>query len=567
MVLGFALALALATRSEGRTSPSGDAVPSVAASVGRIDVKPGPRGLTIRINLSAPVMPTSDRVENPDRLVFDFPSSQLKGGNRHVPVNQGPIRELRLSQFSINPAVARIVVDLKERLDFQVNTVGNEVVIEILFPNGATATESSTALSVPAERQTAAQAGQPQKQPEPVPFGRERGRPPGAYDLMAKAKSLKIGDLQVLEEKADGGDPEAQTMFALAYHAGVLLRRDDAESILLLEKAAARNFAAAEESLGIFAQTGVGGPPDPANALVWYKKAVQHGSLDAATDIALIYANGNGVTKDSALAVSWFRKAAEGGDGSAQYNLALMYDRGEEVPRDRKESLHWLNAAADQNVIPAILDLGRLSLHPPDAGKPDAEQAVRYYTRAAELGSPLAQAILGNIYANGTQGQVDYEQSVKWYRKAAEQGQPEGQFGLGVRYALGQGVPMDLEEAHRLFSGAAAQGLADAQFDLATMYEEGKGSAVDTEQAVHYYQLSADQGFAPAQFRYGKFLARSTTSRDRVAAYKWLMLAQDSIKQSAAALSGLRSLMSDQEIAEAERRVDKWRVEHQPNPH
>ena len=185
---------------------------------------------------------------------------------------------------------------------------------------------------------------------------------------MAKAKSLTVGDLQQLEDKAAAGDPDAQTMLALAYHAGLLLKRDDAEARRLLHKAAGSGSVAAEETLGIFAATGVGmDKPAPAEALQWYAKAADDGSVDAATDIALMYANGNGVTKDVTQAVKWFRRAAEGGDASAQYDLALMYERGDGVRLDYREAIRWLTAAADQNLVPAMLDLAEILFEPPNS--------------------------------------------------------------------------------------------------------------------------------------------------------------------------------------------------------
>ncbi len=91
---------------------------------------------------------------------------------------------------------------------------------------------------------------------------------------MAKAKSLSVEDLDALEEKTEARDPDAQTMLALAYHAGVLLKRDDAEALRLLHRAADRGSMAAEESLGIFSEGGIGMErPAPADALNWYDES------------------------------------------------------------------------------------------------------------------------------------------------------------------------------------------------------------------------------------------------------------------------------------------------------
>jgi hypothetical protein len=546
-----------------------DSSPAPYAKIEHADITLKPNGLSIEIVLSAPYLPQGVALTNPDRLVFDFPGFTLRAGNRQMPIDNGPVRRFRAALYQSAPPVARIVVDLREPVNFDVKSVGNKVVIEVPFPNAGSVPAASKLPPVPVEKkkdqETAGATAD--TAPKPVTAAPNQVSSASAYKLQDKAKDLKVEDLQSLEDKASAGDPEAESLLALALRSGTLLRRDDAEAIRLLRKAADQGSMAAQESLGIFSAMGIGmEQPSPAEALVWYKKAAQQGSLDAATNIALMYDDGRGVPKDPAQAMIWFRRAAEGGDATAQYNLALIYGRGNEVPQDYKESVRWLTAAADQNVVPATLDLAAFYLHPPDGTPADVARAIHYYEKAADLGSVPAEVTLGNIFANGAQGKPDYEKAVTWYRKAADQGQPDAQFGLALRYALGQGVPLDLEEALRLFVAAANQGQAGAQFNLATMYEEGKGTPADQALAVHYYQLSADRGMSQGQFRLGRLLAGKKESRaDRVSAYKWLMLAENSIKESSPILVDLRKSMSQEEINEAERDVDRWRVAHVEN--
>ena len=555
-------------------SASVDSSPSPQATIEHADITVNPNGLTIEIVLSAPFLPQGVPLTNPDRLVFDFPGFTLSAGNRQMPINNGPVRRFRAAMFQSAPPVARIVVDLKEPVNFDVRSLGTKVVIEVPFLKTSSVPAAPTPPSASVEKKVEKKeqgtpGGGANTPSEPVIAGPNQVSGANAYKLQDKAKDLRVQDLQSLEDKASVGDPEAETLLALALHSGTLLRRDDAEALRLLHKAADQGAMAAQESLGIFLAMGIGmEQPAPAEALEWYKKAAGQGSLDAATNIALMYADGIGVPKDPAQAMTWFRRAAEGGDATAQYNLALIYGRGKEVPQDYKETVRWLGAAADQNVVPATLDLAAFYLHPPDGTPADVARAIHYYEKAAALGSVPAEVTLGNIFANGAQGKPDYEKAVTWYSKAADQGQPDAQFGLALRYALGQGVPLDLEEALRLFVAAANQGQAGAQFNLATMYEEGKGTPADRALAAHYYQLSAEQGMPKAQFRLGRLLADNKETRsDKVSAYKWLMLAENSIKESSAILSDVRKSMKQEEINEAEREVDNWRIAHPENQH
>ncbi len=565
-------------------------VSAAAISVGNIDVNSQPDGLIITIAVSASVVPTTARASNPDRLIFDFPGFELKGTNRHIPVNRGPVKELRVSLFSVHPSVTRVVVDSSERLDFELKPTGNgTVVVEIPFAKTSTASAAATrnppgmerGIERGIEKDRTAPTPEPQKPPEagtlpesqkpsePRPAKRSATAPLGAYAMMDKAKALSLEDLQPLEAKAQAGDPGSQTLLALAYYAGVLLKKDDAEATRLLHQAADRGYMAAEEALGMFAETGIGRDqkqPAFAEALDWYNKAAKQGSIDAATDIALLYANGKGVARDPAQAVAWFRRAAESGDGSAQYNLALMYERGEGVPQDYKEAVRWFTAAADQNLIPPLLALAETYLQPPtSAMTADVNKAMQYYEKAASLGSGAAQAALGTIYSRGLQGKIDYSRSVEWYQKAADHGEPDGEFALGVSYALGHGVPVDYAQARHWLTAAAAQGQIEAQYDLAIICEQGNGAPPDRDLAAHYYQMAADRGMARAQYRYGLLLAKGNSGSDRIAAYQWLMLAGDAVKESSEALSGIKKSMSPPEIAQAERDVEDWRSAHGQN--
>jgi TPR repeat protein len=98
------------------------------------------------------------------------------------------------------------------------------------------------------------------------------------------------------------------------------------------------------------------------------------------------------------------------------------------------------------------------------------------------------------------------------------------------------------------------------------MYETGQGTSPDLPQAVHYYQLAAEQGVVKSQYRLGILLAKSESiETDRVAAFKWLMLAQDSVSAARSALNDLQHSMSATEITEAEHQVDAWRVARKPS--
>jgi type IV pilus assembly protein PilQ len=58
---------------------------------------------------------------NPDRLVVDFPDVVTRASVRPIEVNQGPLRKVRIGQFSAaSPKVARLVLDLSARAPYRI---------------------------------------------------------------------------------------------------------------------------------------------------------------------------------------------------------------------------------------------------------------------------------------------------------------------------------------------------------------------------------------------------------------------------------------------------------------
>jgi TPR repeat protein len=97
----------------------------------------------------------------------------------------------------------------------------------------------------------------------------------------------------------------------------------------------------------------------------------------------------------------------------------------------------------------------------------DYQQAVAWYTKAANLGSITAELDLASLYRDG-RGKLfarDMTQAAAWYRKAADQGDAGAQGTLGMLYTLGQGVPRnDVEAYYWLDLAAAVKGPHQEQY-------------------------------------------------------------------------------------------------------
>ena len=126
-------------------------------------------------------------------------------------------------------------------------------------------------------------------------------------------------------------------------------------------------------------------------------------------------------------------------------------------------------------------------------GSSNYDEAVRWYTAAAEQGHITAQTALGVMYHYGWGVPEDYAEAVRWYRAAAKQGDAFGQYALARRYYFGEGVPENYVEAVRWYTAAAEQGHIAAQFLLGNMYKDGEGVPENYVLAYAWYNLAAAQ--------------------------------------------------------------------------
>jgi uncharacterized protein len=185
--------------------------------------------------------------------------------------------------------------------------------------------------------------------------------------------------------------------------------------------------------------------------------------------------------------------------------LALLLMASVSADNQRAE-VEALRQAADRGSMMDQAVLGNLYLHGTGITQ-DYQQAFYWINRAAQQGGAFAQHDLGYMFHNGYGVSRDYQQAARWYHKAANQGFGPSQLGMSVMFALGQGVPQSYVRAHKWASLAAVH--------------------MDQSAGVH----GVDPGQREAAIRY----------RDAVAVH-----------------------MSREEVSEAQRLADAWQPQSPP---
>jgi AMIN domain-containing protein len=88
-------------------------------------------GMQIEIQTSQRVMPLTQVVTDPDRLIIDF-SDTIPGPElRAVTVNKGAVKAVRVGRVTINPPVTRVVIDLTAPLPFQLFPSSRSVIVKL----------------------------------------------------------------------------------------------------------------------------------------------------------------------------------------------------------------------------------------------------------------------------------------------------------------------------------------------------------------------------------------------------------------------------------------------------
>ncbi len=206
-------------------------------------------------------------------------------------------------------------------------------------------------------------------------------------------------------------------------------------------------------------------------------EALKHVDNDATALIALGRHLRDGVLidRDVPLALGLFDRAAASDNTAALYEFArtaLTYQDAA-TEEARKTAIERLRNAATRGHVKAAVTMGDALLLGNGVAQSQAD-AIRWYQKAAESGSPTAYIRLGDLHA-GHSSRMEAPRALEWYRKAAEANSAIAMVRLGKMFNEGRGVPQDQALAATWFSRAAAAGSGAAMVELSALYSRAGG--------------------------------------------------------------------------------------------
>ena len=140
----------------------------------------------------------------------------------------------------------------------------------------------------------------------------------------------------------------------------------------------------------------------------------------------------------------------------------------------------------------------------------------------ARQGDPEAQFSLGLLYDTGRESERNPEQAIYWFTRAAEAGIGGACLYLGMKYEFGTGVPQNRAKAQHWYKQAALQGWPQAAFLSGTLYLSQPRP--DPVQGCAWLKIAADQKFpgAEQQWQHNCTMLNKTSSRKTAALLKEL---------------------------------------------
>lgn len=266
--------------------------------------------------------------------------------------------------------------------------------------------------------------------------------------------------LVFLMAEAQRGSVDAQVLLARALEVGP--HKDLKTAFHWWQQAAIAHDHRAELELShYFAQGRVVGQ-DLNQALYWLERSALGGNASAQLLMALNYKAGQSCPKSQELAAYWFEQAALSGNGVAQAQIAQCYERGIGVPLDRQKAFYWHQFAATHDAnIASKLYVGQ-ALKEASGVSRDYYYAYSWLSEAVAEGEPLAQVLLGNMYAHGQGVAEDDTIAVSLYQQAAAKDNAIAQYQLGLAFYTGKGIAPDRYQAKLYIERACHQGISDA---------------------------------------------------------------------------------------------------------
>lgn len=222
-------------------------------------------------------------------------------------------------------------------------------------------------------------------------------------------------------------------------------------------------------------------------------RLANRGNAEAASILGALYMDNRNEAPDYLKARKYLEQASSAGRREAMYDLAWLLDLGLGGVKDHKRAVILRGRAADLGLPHAQFVVGVDCLRGTDT-KQDFSRALKYLKASARTGNGSAECLLAFMYEGGIGVSKNLQKAASFMKAAKSHGCADGEYEIGKTYLRGLGFPKDYAKAQSWLTKAAEGGNEHAMNDLGIMYAHGTGVELDDKKALFWQLKAVDKG-------------------------------------------------------------------------
>ncbi len=311
---------------------------------------------------------------------------------------------------------------------------------------------------------------------------------------MAKKRNTIEDYLNELYRRGMAGDEEAQLEFiqVIVMETAAPLEGAPLEWLnALVEKGNTQ----ARRCYFAWAMNGDAADCDWQRLVQWAEELMAEAPGDAHCMLGMLYEPGLPGLADDKLAEEHYRKALDAGNEGCGFYLARVLLGREENEIPYAEARELLERAEKSNPSAAVYDL----LGSVCQALGDDAAAVKCFQKLHRLNPSDSECCLelAQAYSLGAGVRQDAEIALRYFQKAANLGDVQGTFMVGLHYYEGLGTRRNFKRAVDYFKRALEMGDTRALYHLGNCCSLGEGVRQDDAAAGEYWQRGVALNDAP----------------------------------------------------------------------
>lgn len=183
----------------------------------------------------------------------------------------------------------------------------------------------------------------------------------------------------------------------------------------------------------------------------------------------------------------------------------------------------------------------------------------------AKKNVPLAQLLVGRLFASGLGARQDCGWAVTWLTRAARNGNGDAAFELASFSEQGRCVPHSMSQAIMWYEVAASNGDMEAPNIVGEIYLGRGDTSPDLPKALFWFKRGAKLYDPMTYYHLGEMYAAGRgVPKDLIEAYKWFDLAAGlfafQLNRATEARDKIREMLMPTQVAEGQNRASEYRV-------